>query len=185
MSEIASKSQLRIAYLRWAIVTVPFILLLGFASARLVPVGTDNLWYQQLAKPAGTPPPWVFGAAWGLLYVLMGLALAMVINARGARLRVPALLVFAAQMVLNLAWTPLFFGAHRVEAALVVIGVLIVLVAVTIFLFYKVRVISGVMLLPYLLWLCFAGYLLWQVNLLNPDARTLVPTAVTDQIEIR
>jgi hypothetical protein len=100
--EIASKGQLRLAFLRWAIVTVPFILLLGFASARIAPTGAENLWYQMLEKPAQTPPDWAFPVAWAVIYVLMGLALAMIINARGSTLRGPALVLFAVQMGANL-----------------------------------------------------------------------------------
>ena len=135
MREIASKGQLRLAYLRWAVVTVPFILLLGFTSGRLVPSGDDNPWFVQLVKPEIMPPGWAFPVAWGVLYVLMGLALAMVINARGSAVRTPALIVFAIQMALNLAWTPVFFGMHQVETALIIIAALIVLVVLTIVLF--------------------------------------------------
>jgi hypothetical protein len=86
--ELASKQQLRMALLRWAVVTVPFILLLGFTSARSVPTGAENHWYQALVKPPQTPPDWAFPIAWIVIYALMGLALAMVIHARGSTVRV-------------------------------------------------------------------------------------------------
>ncbi|QIG79619.1 TspO/MBR family protein [Stakelama tenebrarum] len=182
--EIASKGQLRLAYLRWAVVTVPFILLLGFTSARLVPSGSDNLWYSQLAKPAILPDEWVFPAAWTIIYILLGLALAMIINARGSKLRGPALVVFAVQMGVNLLWTPLFFGMHQIFWALVVIGVLIALVLITTILFGRIRVGAALLLLPYLAWLCFAGMLLYQVDQLNPNAESLVPSPSSDQIQL-
>lgn len=184
MREIASKGQLRLAYLRWAVVTVPFILLLGFASGGLAPSGDDNPWFAQLAKPAFMPPEWVFPVAWGVLYVLLGLALAMVINARGARQRTPALIVFACQLVLNLAWTPVFFGAHEVGTAMLLIGALIALVLLTILLFARVRTGAALLLLPYLAWLGFAFALVYQIDALNPNAGSLVPSAPTDQIAI-
>jgi tryptophan-rich sensory protein len=121
--EIATKSQLRWAFLRWAMVTVPLILLLGFASGRVAASGEGNPWYAELAKPAINPPGWVFPVAWSALYILIGLALAMILNARGSRLRGLAIALFAAQMVANLAWSPLFFAKHQVFAALVVSGV--------------------------------------------------------------
>ncbi|WP_448664732.1 TspO/MBR family protein [Sphingomonas sp. CJ20] len=185
MREIASKGQLRLAFLRWAMVTVPFILLLGFASARFAPTGPENPWYMALVKPAIMPPGWAFPVAWTILYILMGLALAMVINARGSRLRTPALLVFAAQMVTNLAWSPVFFGMHKITAALVIIAVLLVLVLATIALFARVRTVAAVLLLPYVAWIVFAGTLLYQIHQLNPQAESLAPGRAVDQIQIR
>ncbi len=185
MREIASKGQLRLAYLRWAMVTVPFILLLGFASARLAPSGSANPWFARLVKPAIYPPEWVFPTVWSALYVLMGLALAMVINARGSRWRGPALAAFAVQMAVNLAWSPVFFGMHKVVAALAIIVVLFVLAFLTLVLFRRVRAGAALMLVPYLAWLAFAGALLFQVHQLNPDAEHLVPGRTVDQIEIR
>ena len=182
--EIASRSQLRLAFLRWAVVTVPFVLLLGFASARLAPSGSDNGWYVALAKPQATPPDWMFGAAWTILYIMLGLALAMVINARGSRLRTPALILFALQMALNLAWTPLFFGAHQVVPALILIAVLFVLALATLIVFAQVRIGAAALMVPYLLWIAFAGYLLFEINALNPGAADLVPASSTTQIVI-
>lgn len=185
MRELASKGQLRFAYFRWAIVTVPLILLLGFASGRMAPSGDENLWFAALDKPAIMPPGWAFPVAWSILYILMGLALALVLNARGSRKRRPALILFVAQLLLNLAWTPVFFGMRQVVAALVIIAALIVLIALTIWLFWQVRRTAGMLLLPYLAWICFAFVLLYQIHDLNPDAQSLVPSRTIDQIEIR
>jgi benzodiazapine receptor len=185
LREIASKGQLRVAFLRWAIVTVPFVLLLGFASARLAPSGSDNPWFAALRKPAIMPPDWAFPVAWSLIYVLMGLALAMVINARGSAARGPALILFAVQLAVNLAWSPVFFGMHQVVTALMLIAALLVLVTITILLFWRVRKGAAVLLLPYIAWLCFAGILLYEVHRINPDAGSLVPSRSIDQIQIR
>ena len=113
MSEIASKQQLRASFLRWAVVTVPLILLLGFAAGGSVSAGSDNGWYAALTKPAATPPDWVFPVVWSVLYVMMGIALAMILHARGARSRGLAIALFAAQLIVNLIWNPLFFGRTR------------------------------------------------------------------------
>jgi tryptophan-rich sensory protein len=180
--EIASRSQLRLAFLRWAMVTVPFILLLGFTSAQIAPAGRANAWYTALVKPANNPPDWAFPVAWTALYIMMGLALAMIIHARGSNLRGPAILCFLVQLAVNLSWTPLFFGAHRVHAALIVIAVMFVLALLTTVLFARIRTTAAVLMLPYLAWICFAGYLNWQIQELNPHAETLVPTSATTQI---
>jgi tryptophan-rich sensory protein len=85
MNQIASQGQLRLAYLRWALFTVPVVVFLGFLSGRFANSGYGNRWFAALAKPALMPPAWMFGAAWTVLFVLMGLALAIVLHARGAR----------------------------------------------------------------------------------------------------
>ncbi len=184
MREIASRGQLRLAFLRWAVVTVPFVLLLGFTSARLVPSGSQNPWYAALIKPEHMPPEWAFPASWAAIYVLMGLALAMIINARGSTLRGPAIILFAVQMAVNLAWTPVFFGMHQVQTALILLGVLGVLVIATIVLFGRIRLGAGVLLLPYLAWVGYAGFLLYQIDQLNPGAGGLVPGRSSDQIRV-
>lgn len=182
MSEIASKQQLRLAFLRWAIVTVPFVLLLGFLSARIAPAGSQNRWYVALAKPAITPPDLAFPIVWTILYVLMGLALAMIIHARGSRLRGAAIGLFAVQLVVNLVWSPLFFGMHQVNWALGVIAAMFVLGLATTVLFGRIRSFAAWLMVPYLLWTVFAGILLYQIIALNPDAETLVPPAASTQV---
>lgn len=182
MGAIASKGQLRMAFLRWAVVTVPLVLLLGFASGRSVPAGSDNSWYMALAKPALTPPGWVFPVAWTTLYILMGLALAMILHARGARGRGVAIGLFVAQFALNLSWTPLFFGAHRVSLALIVLIAILALAIATTVAFARIRRGAAWLMLPYLVWLSFAGVLNWRIGQLNPDAESLVPRTQTSQM---
>lgn len=182
MNEIASPGQLRLAYLRWALFTVPAIVFLGFLSGKFANSGYDNRWFAALTKPALMPPGWLFGAAWTLLYILMGLAFAMVLHARGARLRTPAIALFLIQFVMNLLWSPIFFRAHQVGSALALILALLVAAALTTLLFWRVRKAAGLLLLPYLAWLAFATYLNYEVGRLNPDAATLVAPALRTQI---
>ena len=182
MREIASKQQLRLAFLRWAVVTVPFVLLLGFTSARIAPTGSQNGWYAALAKPDITPPDWAFPAAWTVIYILLGLALAMIIHARGSRLRGPALALFMVQLVVNLTWSPVFFGMHQVGWALGIVGTMFVLTFAMTVVFARVRILAAVLLVPYLAWLMFAGYLNFEIMDLNPGAETLAPSSSTTQI---
>ncbi|MEO5865735.1 MAG: TspO/MBR family protein [Sphingomonas sp.] len=182
MRELASKGQLRGALLRWAVVTVPLLLLLGFASARIAPMGGENHWYAALAKPALTPPDWLFPVAWTAIYILMGLALAIVLHARGARLRGVAITVFALQLIVNLAWSPLFFGMHQVFWSVVTIGVIFALALLTTLIFGRIRAAAAWLLVPYLVWLVFAGMLDVGIMQLNPDAETLVSPNATTQI---
>ena len=169
MTALASRGQLRASLLRWSLFTVPLVLLLGFLSGQ---VGGDaqSLWFQSLAKPAIYPPPMWFGIVWSILYVMMGLALAMVCSAWGARGRTAAIVAFSLQLAVNLAWSPVFFGLHDIRAALIVIAVLDVLVVITLVLFWRIRSLAGALLIPYLAWIAFATVLNWQFLELNQGA---------------
>lgn len=182
MTGLASKRQLRASVVRWALFTVPLVLLLGFVSGR-VGSNADSPWFQSLVKPDIFPPPMWFGIVWTVLYVMMGLALALVCAAWGARGRMAAIVVFALQLAVNLAWSPVFFGMHRIREGLIIIGVLDVLVLITIVLFWRVRRVAGLLLLPYLAWIAFATLLNWQFLQLNPDGGRDVPSGAVQRFE--
>lgn len=184
MREIASRGQLRWSFARWALVTVPGVLLLGFASGQSAASGSDNAWYAALSKPDFGPPEWAFPVVWSILYVMLGLALAMVLNARGARGRGLAITLFVVQLVLNLAWTPIFFGLHLVTVGAILILVLIAAGIATTFAFARVRRSAAWLLVPYLVWLSFASLLAFEIDRRNPDAETLVPSGATTQIAL-
>lgn len=170
MTELASPGQLRAAVLRWTLFLSPLILLLGFVSSAIAGNPADNLWFFQLAKPPIYPAPEVFGPVWSVLYLLMGLALALVITARGANGRGLAITLFVVQLALNLAWTPLFFGMHRIiEAFYLLLAIDLVLLA-SMIAFLRVRPLAAVLLVPYLGWVVFASLLTWQIMLANPGA---------------
>lgn len=184
MGQIASRTQLRMSFLRWALVTVPLVLLLGIGSGRLSRSGYGNPWFDALIKPAAMPPGAAFGIIWAILYVLLGLALALVISARGARGRGLAIRLFIVQLALNLAWSPLFFGAHRVGSALVLILVLLIVAAITAWRFAGIRPLAGALMVPYLAWLLFASYLNYEIRRLNPGAEVLAPGTSRTQISL-
>lgn len=182
MSEIASRGQLRLSFLRWALFTVPSVEFLGLVSGLMAGSGADNAWYAVLSKPGFTPPGWVFGAVWPVLYLLIGLALAVVLNARGAQGRGQAIMLFAVQLVCNLAWSPLFFAAHELTLATYLAVMILVMAAITAILFSRIRPWAGLLMLPYIGWLAFAAILSYQLQQLNPGAETLVPPAGHTQI---
>jgi len=184
MGEIASPSQLRMSFLRWALFTVPLIVLLGVGSGRLAGSGYGNRWFAGLIKPDIMPEGWVFGLAWTLLYVVMGLALAVILHARRAKGRGIAIGLFVVQLAMNLAWSPLFFTAHEVRAAFWLIAALVVAASITTILFARVRTSAGLLLLPYVAWLVFAALLNFQIDRLNPDAETLAPGSASTQIAL-
>ncbi len=180
MNEIASQSQLRMSYLRWALFTVPAIVFLGFLSGMIANSGYENRWFAALVKPDFMPDGWVFGAAWTVLYILLGLAIAIILHARGARMRGAAIALFLTQLIANYAWSPLFFRAHMVtEAFWLLLFILAVSIAMTI-VFARIRKGAALLVLPYLLWLAFASFLNHSVDQLNPDASSaVVPTFKT------
>ena len=185
MGELASSAQLRMALVRRALVTVPSIFVLGFLSGAIANPGGLNPWYSMLRKASFQPPPWVFPVAWSTLYVLLGIALAIILNARGAEDRGRAIGLFAAQFILNLAWSPVFFAMHQARIGLAIIAAMLVLSALTTWAFWHIRRNAGLLMLPYLAWLCLASVLNFEVVRLNPDAEHLVVPSSTTQIEIR
>lgn len=184
MTELASPSQLRESFLRWALICVPGILLLGFGSGRMAASGPDNPWFASLVKPAIYPPPIAFPLVWSTLYVLMGVALALVICARGAPARKAALIAFAVQLALNLAWSPVFFGMHRIVGGMALLVAIDIAVVATLVLFLRVRTFAGVLLVPYLGWVLFASVLNWQFLVLNPDADGKEISGAVTRIEL-
>lgn len=168
MNRLASPSQLRASFIRWALFVVPTVLLLGFVSGQIGGSAQDP-WFVALEKPAIFPPPATFGIVWSILYVLMGLAAAMVGAAWGSRYRTPAILAFVLQLLVNLAWSPVFFGEHEITLGLYIIVLLDVAVAVTIALFWQVRRAAAWLLVPYLAWILFATVLNYEFLRLNPQ----------------
>lgn len=184
MSLPASRGQLRASFLRWALLIVPAVVGLGFLSGRLAGSGPGNPWFDALVKPAIYPPPAAFGIVWSILYLMMGVALTLVVTARGARGRGAAIAAFLVQFALNLAWTPTFFAAHEMTAALWVIVAMDVATIVTIALFWRVRRGAALLLVPYLAWILFATLLNWEFIRANPGADGQSAPAPTTRFEI-
>lgn len=145
-------------------------LLASFAAAAVGGVASGNAagFYQQLAKPAWAPPPWLFGPVWSVLYLLMGIAAWLVWRERGFAGARAALTLFVAQLAANALWTWLFFAWRRGALAFGEILLLWLLIAATIAAFWRVRPVAGALLLPYLLWVSFATALTFAVWRMNP-----------------
>jgi benzodiazapine receptor len=123
-------------------------------------------YYRRLNKPAWAPPPWIFGPVWTLLYAMIGTS-AWLVSRRGGSGTRTALGLWWAQLALNAAWTPIFFGARNRGLALVeILATWVVIVATTIAFFTR-RATAGLLLLPYLAWVTFASalsYAVWRDN---------------------
>jgi tryptophan-rich sensory protein len=120
-------------------------------------------WYLTLTPPPGTPPNWVFGPVWTVLYVMMAVAAWLVWRVGSMR----AVRVWGWQLLLNALWTPAFFGLQSTGLGLVLIVSLLVMVAVTLMIFRRVQPIAALLMVPYLAWVGYATYLnagFWWLN---------------------
>ena len=143
--------------------------LVGASGAVFTASGLES-WYGSLARPELAPPNWVFGPVWTTLFALMGAAAWLVWREldgpdRGAARR--ALWLFAGQFGLNVAWSAAFFGARSIAAGLAVIVALWLAILGTVLAFERVDRRAAALLLPYLAWVSFAGYLnyaFWTLN---------------------
>lgn len=152
-----------------------WLMLGGFCVASFVAAAIGGMatggavqdWYPTLAKPSWTPPAWLFGPVWTVLYIVMAVAAWLVWRrggGDGARL---ALIVFFVQLILNAAWSIIFFGLRNPGAAFAEIVALWVAIVGTTLLFWKVTPVAGWLFLPYFLWVSFAtalNFAIWRLN---------------------
>lgn len=150
-------------------VLVGFVLVAQMAGLLGIPF-TDRAiggWYDGLDKPAFNPPSWVFGPVWTALYVLIGVAAWRIWRQHADADREVALSWWAIQLVLNAAWTPLFFGARAPWVALVEIVVLWVAIVITTMRFRRIDTVAAVLMVPYLAWVSFATVLNASIAWMN------------------
>lgn len=131
-------------------------------------VSRPGPWYRSLRKPPQTPPSWVFGPVWSLLYTLSALSAWRVWLRPPSRARRAALTLWAVQHGLNAAWSPIFFGAHRPRTALVDIALMVPTAVAYTAVAAKVDKPAALMIAPYVGWLGFATSINAGVVALNP-----------------
>ena len=151
-------------------------------------------WYKALSKPSFNPPSWIFGPVWTILFILMGISLYLVWSKKwhvknelrykkkkawnslsqkflsGTWQKVNIVLIFATQLVLNVLWSFIFFGAHNPGVAFFELLMLWFAILFTIVNFYRISKAAAYLLIPYILWVSFAGilnYFLWMLNIIN------------------
>ncbi len=142
-------------------------LALSFAAAGTAVFVSTSGWYAGLNKPIWNPPGWIFGPVWTLLYVMMGTAAWLVWCQGGWKTQRLPLGFFLLQWLFNSLWTPLFFGAHLIGPAFVDILLLWLTLVMTLAFFWRVSLIAGLLLVPYLGWVTFASALncaIWHLN---------------------
>ncbi len=151
----------------WNVAGLVGWLVLCFSAASLGAFFMPGEWYAGIRKPSWNPPGWVFGPVWSALYTMMAAAAWLVWKQGGWAAQRRPLTVFLAQWALNALWTPLFFGWHRPGWAFVEILLLWVAIAWTLREFWPVHRTAAMLLVPYLMWVTYAGALNGAIYRLN------------------
>ena len=149
---------------RWAVLPIFLVVVAVVAAVGSLSAINAGSEYLALNRPAWAPPQWLFGPAWTVLYTMIAVSGWLVWTVQGWS---RALAVYGVQLVLNAVWTPLFFAADRYGLAFLEISVLWVAIVATIVMFWRVRRSAALLLIPYLLWVTYAGSLnfaIWQLN---------------------
>lgn len=144
-------------------VCIAIPLVVGGLSAALTKDSMEL--YETVQKPALTPPGWIFPVVWTILFVLMGIASYLILTTEKSK--DTALRVYGLQLAVNFFWSILFFNLQQYQLSFFWLLLLWLLVFITTVLFYQISKPAGYLMLPYLLWVTFAGYLNFSISLLN------------------
>ncbi len=150
-----------------ALVSLALFLLLCFAAATTGAVFKPGAWYDSLSKPSWTPPDWLFPVAWSVLYVMIAVSAWLVWREAGLAGAAVPLAVWGVQLVLNAAWSWIFFGLRRMDLAFAEVVGLWLSIAACIVLFAPISPTAAALMAPYLVWVSFAAALnlaVWQRN---------------------
>lgn len=144
-------------------------LLASFAAAGMGGLASVNAagFYGDLVRPPWAPPAWLFGPVWSVLFLLMGVAAWLVWRDHGFRGAGAALKLYLAQLLANALWSWLFFAWRQGAFAFAEVTVLWLLIAATIFSFWRLHRLAALLLVPYLAWVSFAAalnFVLWRLN---------------------
>jgi tryptophan-rich sensory protein len=146
-------------------------ILICFAAAglgTLFTIPSIPTWYAALNKPSFSPPNYLFGPVWTILYILMGMSLYIIWSKGFKNKKVKdAIYLFGIQLFLNAIWSPVFFGAQNLLLALIIIIAMWVYIVKTIKAFAKIDKIASYLLYPYIAWVSFASILNFSLWLLN------------------
>jgi benzodiazapine receptor len=159
---IQKQSRHAFALIGWLALCFTVAGISGAFSAKAIPT-----WYASLVKPSFNPPSQVFGPVWTVLYTMMAVSVWMVWKSPASRARMRALVLFCVQLALNFTWSGLFFVGHQIGAALVEIVLLWLAILATMVVFLAVRRDAAWLMIPYLAWVSFAGFLNWAIWKLN------------------
>ena len=145
-----------------------FILLITFAASAIGGFTTSSFkepWYSQIILPSFNPPSWVFAPVWTTLYLMMTLAIWFYWHSKNREMN--TVYIYFIHIVFNTTWSIVFFGLHQIFLALIVLMILIILIIILILRFKRVNYVSSYLMIPYLLWSCYALFLNFNLYILN------------------
>ena len=122
-------------------------------------------WYSTIIKPSFNPPDWVFAPVWTTLYLMMTLAIWFYWHSKNRKMN--TVFIYFIHIVFNTTWSIVFFGLHQIMLALIVLLILIILIIILILKFKRVNKVSSYLMIPYLLWSCYALFLNFNLYILN------------------
>ena len=131
----------------------------------LVTVGFKEPWYSLINKPTFNPPSWVFAPVWTTLYLMMTIAIWLFWHSRNREMS--TIYIYFIHIVFNATWSIVFFGLHQILLALIVLIGLILIIIILMLRFKRVNIVSYYLMIPYLLWCCFALFLNFNLLILN------------------
>ena len=131
----------------------------------LVTVGFKEPWYSLINKPTFNPPSWVFAPVWTTLYLMMTIAIWFFWHSRNREMN--TIYIYFIHIVFNATWSIVFFGLHQILLALIVLIGLILIIIILMLRFKRVNIVSYYLMIPYLLWCCYAFVLNFNIFLLN------------------
>ena len=131
----------------------------------MVTIRFKEPWYSQLIKSNFNPPDWVFAPVWTTLYLMMTLAIWFYWHSKNREMN--TLYIYFIHIVFNTTWSIIFFGLHQILLALIVLMILIILIIILILKFKRVNYVSSYLMIPYLLWSCYALFLNFNLYILN------------------
>ncbi len=149
---------------------ISFILffIITFSASFIGSIATKSFkepWYSQLIKSNYNPPDWVFAPVWTTLYLMMTLAIWFYWNSKSRDIN--TIYIYFIHIVFNTTWSIVFFGLHQIFLALIVLVILIILIIILILKFKRVNKVSTFLMIPYLLWSCYALFLNFNLYVLN------------------
>lgn len=153
---------------RWIGLIIFIVICLGAGALGAIATTPEiEGWYRTIAKPSWNPPDWIFGPVWTTLYVLMAVAAWLIWRPAGYSAAATPLTLFAGQLLLNIAWSWIFFSLHQPGWAFAEIVLLWLAIVATTAAFFRSLPLAGCLMLPYLAWVSFAAVLnftIWQLN---------------------
>jgi tryptophan-rich sensory protein len=155
---------------------LPFVVAV-FAAASTGAIFKPGDWYRGLRKPFFTPADWVFPVAWSVMYTMIAVSGWLVWETAAPDAWLWPMLVFGLHLILNAAWSWIFFGLRRIDWAMAEVAALWLSLVAMIVVFWPINPLAGALLLPYLAWASFAGVLNTAILRMNPEAYGRTPVA--------